>query len=152
MILSDRDIKKTVEEGKLKVDPTPNWGDALGSCTLDLTLGEVEENKYTLNPGDFVLATTTEYIEIPDDLCGILHGRSSLGRQGLTIHSTAPMFDAGFRGKVVLELFNSGKEPITLQKGQRVCAMSFEQLSSPALRPYHKKDSAKYLNQQHPNI
>ena len=152
MILSDQDIRKAVEKGRIKIKPTPNWDEALGSCTLDLRLGETETNKYTLNPGDFILATTQEYVSIPDDICGILHGRSSLGRQGLTIHSTAPMFDAGFHGKVVLELFNSGENPIILKKGQRVCAMSFQQLSSPAIRPYHKKDSAKYLDQQRPKL
>ena len=162
MILSDRDIRKYIREGEIKIEPEPDFGESLGSCSIDLRLGYASQNpkseirnpkinvksqKLILKPGGFALGTTLEYVELPDNLCGMLHGRSSLGRKGLMIHSTAPLVDAGFRGKIVLELFNSGSKEIELTIGERVCALSFEKLSSPAEVPYYKKSGAKFAGQ-----
>jgi dCTP deaminase len=103
-----------------------------------------------MQPGDFVLGTTVERIEVPDDLTGRLEGRSSIGRLGIVIHSTAANIECGFKGHITLELANMGKLPVALYPGMRVCSVSFEQLSSPAEVPYYKKKSAKYLNQTGP--
>jgi len=165
MVLSDRDIWTYLKEEKIVLRPAPDLKESLGSCSLDLRLGEVakkvdshlvkkktQKKTVTLSPGEFLLATTLEYMELPDTLCGMLHGRSSLGRKGIMVHSTAPLIDAGFRGKIVLELFNSGNEPVTLEIHERICGLTFHQLSSPAEVPYYKKKDAKYLGQTKPKL
>ncbi len=101
-----------------------------------------------MQPSDFVLATTVEKIELPDDLIGRLEGRSSLGRLGIVVHSTASIFDPGWSGVVVMELGNMGRMPVALYPNMRICSMTFEELSSPALVPYSKKKSAKYVGQK----
>src|SRR5205085_5046054 len=85
---------------------------------------------FVMQPGEFVLAVTQETVIIPADLMGRLEGRSSLGRLGLVVHSTASIFDPGWNGKPVLELGNLGPMAISLQPGMRICAMTFEELSS----------------------
>lgn len=180
MILSDRDIKKYLRSGKIIITPAPDLSEQLGSCILDLRLGntyrvfnhtktpyldpmdpktlenittEIEvadDEGFTVHPGEFVLAMTREYIEMPDDLTGRLEGRSSIGRLGIVVHSTAANIECGFRGHITLELANMGPIAVVLYPGMRICSISFEQLSSPAEVPYYKKKSAKYMNQKSP--
>lgn len=180
MILSDRDIKKYLESGKIKIDPMPDLSIALGSCSLDLRLGyefrifeqskfpyydpynknfsgeitkkvELKEMEpFILQPGDFVLAVTLESFTLPDDLLARLEGRSSLGRLGIVVHSTASIFEPGWQGKVVMEMGNLGKIPVALYQGMRICALTFEELKSPAEVPYNKKKNAKYIRQTSP--
>ena len=180
MILSDRDIKKAIAAGRIKVDPAPDYTTQLGSCSLDLRLGnEVrvfrpaktthvdvrhmqeaekimeelvipEGEPLVLHPGDLVLATTLEWLEIADDLIGRIEGRSSLGRLGVIVHGTASIFDAGWKGKPVMELGNLGVVPVLLWPGMRVCAFTFEELSSPAEVPYTAKKDGKYVRQAKP--
>jgi len=149
MILSDKHIREYIDKENIKINPLPEFEKSLGSCSLDLRLGEVGGRpEILLKPGKFILATTLEYIELPHDLCAILHGRSSIGRKGIAVHSTAALIDAGFRGKIVLELFHLGNEAVKLKKGERICALSFEKLSSPSQVPYYKKQNARYLGQE----
>jgi dCTP deaminase len=179
MVLSDRDLKKALKDGKIKITPEPDLGIQLGSCSIDLRLGNTfrifesgvhgvidpqknagheftkeitveEETAFIIQPGDFVLATTVEKLEVPDDLLGRLEGRSSIGRLGIIIHSTAASVDPGMRGHITLELANMGKLPVALYPNMRICSISFEQLTSPAEVPYYKKKSAKYLGQVGP--
>ncbi len=179
MILSDKDLKKALKEKKIRITPLPDLSTQLGSCSIDLRLGDifrvfesgihgvidprknvgkeftketkVEEGRaFIIQPGDFVLATTMENVEIPDDLVGSLEGRSSIGRLGIIIHSTAATIDAGWKGHITLELANMGKLPVALYPGMRICSLSFEQLSSSVEVPYFKKKNAKYLNQKGP--
>ncbi len=180
MVLSDRDIKKFLSEGKIKITPEPNLDLQLGSCSIDLRLGNTfrifehsrfpyvdphnpdyskditkeikvkEGDPFILQPGDFVLATTIESFTLPIDLLARLEGRSSLGRLGIVVHSTASIFEPGFEGKVVMELGNLGRMPVALYPGMRVCAVTFEKLSSPADIPYNKKSTAKYMSQTSP--
>ncbi len=180
MILSDRDIKKALASGKITVTPKPDFATQLGPCSLDFKLGnqfqvfkhsklpyiDTNNPKYStdmmdsvtvadgepfiLQPGDFVLAITKETFSLPADLLGRLEGRSSLGRLGIVVHSTASTFQPGWSGVVVMELGNLGRIPVALYPGMRVCAMSFEQLTSPAEVPYSKKKGAKYQNQKTP--
>lgn len=105
---------------------------------------------FVLHPGEFVLGVTEEYIELPGDIAGRLEGRSSLGRLGIVIHSTAGHFDPGFRGNVVLEITNIGVIPILLYPGMRFCQMVFEKVSSAVEVEYHRKANAKYARQRDP--
>lgn len=179
MILSDRDIKKYLSLGIIKITPKPDLKVALGSCSVDLRLGstfrifehsrypyfdprskfcadvtsEVEvgaSEPFILQPGDFVLATTIESFELPDNLLARLEGRSSLGRLGIVVHSTASIFEPGWKGKVVMEMGNMGRIPVALYPGMRVCALTFEQLTTSAQVPYNKKKGAKYVDQKSP--
>lgn len=176
MILSDQDIKKYLQQGKIKILPPPNLNKALGPSSLDLRLGntfrifnlsnlsvidpfkkesqtttkvEIPDGKaFILHPNEFVLAVTKEKVELPADLSARLEGRSSLGRLGIIIHSTAGSVNAGFKGRLTLELANMGKIPVMLYPNMRICALVFEQLSSPSERPYFQRKDAKYLNQE----
>ncbi len=180
MILSDGDIKKALKEKRIEITPTPDFSTQLGSCSVDLRLGDTfrvfEHSKYSfidpskkdfsneitreikikkgdvfmMQPGDFVLAVTLEKVKIPPDLMGRLEGRSSLGRLGIVVHSTASIFDPGWDGKPVLELGNLGRMAVSLTVGMRICAMTFEELSSPAETPYTSKKFAKYKFQDTP--
>lgn len=178
MVLSDRDIKKALKDKRIRISPAPDFKTQLGSCSIDLRLGNIfrvfEHSKkpyidpakkdysneitrevkiktgeqFIMQPGDFVLAATLEHVTIPDNLLGRLEGRSSLGRLGIVVHSTASIFDPGWDGKCVLELGNLGRMAVVLTSGMRICAMTFEELSSPAEIPYTKKISAKYKIQE----
>lgn len=180
MILSDRDIKKALSSGRIKIFPKPDLKIQLGSCSVDFRLGdsfrvfnhssfpyidpnapkpvkdmmkEIQVKKgesFILQPGDFVLATTMESFRLPDNLLARLEGRSSLGRLGIVVHSTASIFEPGWDGVVVMELGNLGRMPVALYPGMRVCALTFEELSSAVDVPYNKKKSAKYMGQHTP--
>ncbi|MCT7358588.1 MAG: dCTP deaminase [Thalassobium sp.] len=101
-----------------------------------------------IHPGELVLGATLESVTVPADLVGWLDGRSSLARLGLMVHVTAGRIDPGWQGQIVLEFYNNGKLPLALRPGMVICAMSFEMLSSPALRPYNKRENAKYRDQK----
>lgn len=180
MVLSDQDIKKALSTRRIIIKPTLDLSTQLGSCSIDLRLGNTfrifdyskhpyidpakkdysneitkvikvpKNGDFIMQPGDFVLAVTLESVKIPPDLMGRLEGRSSLGRLGLVVHSTASIFDPGWDGNPVLELGNLGRMAIKLTSGMRICAMTFEELSSPALTPYTSKKFAKYKFQKGP--
>ena len=180
MILSDRDIKKALADGRIVIKPRPDLKTQLGSSSLDLRLGNTfrafrhgkqpfvdpfdpettknmteeiiigKKETYAIHPNEFVLASTLEWVEWGDDLAARVEGRSSLGRLGLVIHSTAGHIDAGWRGKITLELRNIGMVPILLYPTMRVCQLIFEPLSSVADQPYHKKPGAKYHSKDKP--
>jgi len=180
MVLSDRDIVRYMELGKIKISPPPDLSVQLGSCSLDLRLGNVfrvfehsrhpyidlkeridlndmmrkvvvpEGEPFIMQPGEFVLATTLETIELADDILGRLEGRSSLGRLGIIVHSTSGVFDPGWVGKATMELGNLGRMPVALYPGMRICAFTFELLTSPAKVPYNKRPTSKYIGQMEP--
>jgi len=181
MVLSDGDIRKSLKSKKIVITPAPDLSVQLGSCSIDLRLGntfrvfEYSRNAYidpskkdytkeitrevkvkkgehfVMQPGDFVLAVTLENVKISSDLMGRLEGRSSLGRLGLVVHSTASVFEPGWDGKCVLELGNLGRMAISLTPGMRICAMTFEQMSTKVDVPYAKKKGAKYIGQKGPD-
>ena len=95
-----------------------------------------DDDPFILHPGEFVLGSTLERVEVPDDLVARLEGKSSLGRLGLLIHSTAGFVDAGFSGQLTLELSNVANLPITLYPGMKIGQISFQQMTTPAERPY----------------
>ena len=106
------------------------------------------DDAFFIHPGELVLGSTLESVEIPGDLVGWLDGRSSLARLGLMVHVTAGRIDPGWKGQVVLEFYNLGKMPLALKPEMIICALSFETLSNPANRPYCSRENAKYKNQQ----
>ena len=180
MVLSDRDILQYMKAGKINITPAPDLETQLGSCSIDFRLGNTfrvfEHSKYpyidlrgeidvddlmrrvdvpdddafTMQPGEFVLAATREKLELADDVMARLEGRSSLGRLGIIVHSTAGLFDPGWIGIATLELGNLGRMPVQLYPGMRICAFTFEQLSSPAKVPYQQKPANKYAGQNGP--
>lgn len=108
------------------------------------------DDAFFLHPGELALGITLESVTVPDDLVAWLDGRSSLARLGLMVHVTAHRIDPGWSGNIVLEFFNSGKLPLALRPGMSIGAISFETLSSPAEKPYRKREDAKYRDQSGP--
>lgn len=175
-VLSDRSIREAIDSGHLVIQP---WEERfLQPASVDLRLGtefrvfrnyrlpyidvkqemanltelvtvEDEASPFILHPDEFVLAVTLERVEVPDDLVGRLDGKSSLGRLGLIVHSTAGFVDPGFKGRLTLELRNISNLPITLYAGMPVSQISFVHLTTPSDRPYGSKGS-KYQGQEGP--
>ena len=109
------------------------------------------EEPFVLHPGEFVLGSTFERVELPDDLAGRLEGKSSLGRLGLLTHSTAGFIDPGFRGHITLELSNVANLPITLWPGMKIGQLCLFRLSSPAEHPYgSERAGSRYQGQRGP--
>lgn len=156
MILSDKTIKEMLKEGSLVVDPIGE--DSIQPASIDCRLGDhylvVEQNKMeiiTLSneihyreiegdtiiipPHTFLLATTKEYIELPNNLTAFVEGRSSIGRIGLFIQN-AGWVDPGFKGQVTLELYNANSLPIKLEKDRRICQLVFCKMDQDADTPY----------------
>ncbi len=122
--------------------------ETLKNCT---DLIEIEEGKpYIVQPGEFVLGVTLEKIKLPSDLVARVEGRSSLGRLGIIVHSTAGFIDAGFEGTITLEITNINRMPVALHPGMRVCQFAFETMSSAAEVPYDQKSHSKYQGQELP--
>ena len=94
-----------------------------------------EGDTFILHPGEFVLGSTAERVALPDDLVARLEGKSSLGRLGLLIHSTAGYIDPGFDGTITLELSNVARLPIAIYPGMAIGQISFLQMTTPVERP-----------------
>ncbi len=162
MILSDRSIKKEVESGRIMISPFR--AEDIQPASIDLHLDgrllvfrnstapfidlrkEIpdltemvtieDDNPFILHPGEFVLGNTLERIRLANDIVARLEGKSSLGRIGLLIHSTAGFVDPGFDGTLTLELSNVSRLPLTLYRGMPIGQISFQYLSTPADNPY----------------
>lgn len=111
------------------------------------TITVADDDPFIVQPGEFILGVTQEKITVPDDLVVRVEGRSSLGRLGIIVHSTAGFVDPGFSGTITLEISNLNRLPIALYPGMRVCQIAFEMMSSPAETPYNMKPFSKYQNQ-----
>jgi dCTP deaminase len=107
--------------------------------TVIVPLGET----FVIHPGEFALASTYEYLELPNYLIGRIEGRSSLGRLGVIVHATAARVDPGFRGRLIFELSNVGKAPVALYSLMRIAALEFHIIHGEVIRPY----AGKYLAQ-----
>ena len=159
MILSDKTIFSLLKEGALVISPLHKsqiqpasvdirLGDTFsivedsssGIITLDnaISYKEITAKKYLLLPGQFVLATTMEYISLPNDLTAFVEGRSSLGRMGLFIQN-AGWVDPGFSGEITLELYNANRCAIELQAGRRIGQLVFAKMDQAAINPYNGK-------------
>ena len=115
--------------------------------TVSVPDGEV----FVLHPGEFALGHTAEVVGCPDDIVGVVNGKSRLGRLGMQVHATAGFIDPGFKGTVVLELSNVSNLPILLRTGMKIAQLVFQKLDKPAERPYGHPDlKSKYQNQRAP--
>jgi dCTP deaminase len=177
VVLSDRDIRAQIEAGRIVIDPF--IPEAVQPSSVDLHLDrrfrvfrnsrypfiDVREPQpeltelveiagdepFILHPGEFVLGSTLERVELPNDLVARLEGKSSLGRLGLLIHSTAGYVDPGWEGNLTLELSNVANLPITLYDGMKIGQISFQRLSSPVEVGYgDARIGSKYRGQRDP--
>ncbi|TMK81655.1 MAG: dCTP deaminase [Actinobacteria bacterium] len=177
MILSDRSIREEIELGRIEIDPFDERSVQPSSVDLhvdrtfrtfhnarypfidvkkempELTeLVEVpDDTPFILHPGEFVLGSTVERVRLPDDLVARLEGKSSLGRLGLLIHSTAGYVDPGWDGYLTLELSNVANLPITIYPAMKIGQISFFRLTTAADRPYGSQGrGSKYQGQRGP--
>ena len=177
MVLSDRDIRAEIAAGRIVIDPY--LPEAVQPSSIDLHLDRrfrvfrnsrypfidvradqpeltelVEiggDDPFILHPGEFVLGSTFERVQLPNDLVARLEGKSSLGRLGLLIHSTAGYVDPGWEGNLTLELSNVANLPITLYDGMKIGQISFQRLSTPAEVSYGEASiGSKYRGQRDP--
>ena len=177
MILSDRSIREAIDAGRIVIEPLGEGCIQPSSVDLHIdryfrvfrnhTMGHIDvkedlealtelvevgkDDVFILHPGEFVLGASAERIGVPDDLVGRLEGKSSLGRLGLLIHSTAGFIDAGWDGHITLELSNVANLPITLYPGMKIGQISFLQMTTPADQPYGTGTlGSKYKGQRGP--
>ncbi|MEZ0360868.1 MAG: dCTP deaminase [Hydrogenobacter sp.] len=159
MILSDGTIKELLLRGELVIEPYEE--SHIQASSVDLTLGKeillykadwidvrseniptekvtISQEGFLIEPKAFVLATTNEYIKLPDNITAFVEGRSSLGRLGLFIEN-AGWVDAGFEGQITLELYNANSCPIRLYAGMRICQIVLAKLDRRAENPYRGK-------------
>jgi dCTP deaminase len=159
MILSDKTLKAMIERNELVIEPRAE--NSIQPASVDCHLGrhflmvedrqmhiidmeskilyrEFEGDEIVIPPHSFLLATTEEYIELPNNLTAFVEGRSSIGRIGLFIQN-AGWVDPGFKGQITLELYNANSLPIRLNAGRRICQLVFCQMDQAALNPYKGK-------------
>jgi dCTP deaminase len=106
------------------------------------------EDGVIIHPGEFVLGTSLETVNVPDDMVARVEGRSSYGRLGIVVHATAGFVDPGFEGDITLEMQNLGNAPVKVYPEDRICQIVFETMTSAAAIPYGEKRDAKYMGQQ----
>jgi len=176
-VLADRDIRVELETGRVKIEPYDPSD--LQPSSVDLHLDRrfrvfrnnrypyidvrapqpdltemliVEDDEpFILHPGEFVLGQTLEWVELPDDLVARLEGKSSLGRLGLLIHSTAGFVDPSWEGNLTLELSNVANLPITIYHGMPIGQISFMRMDAPVEHPYGSSEvGSKYHGQAEP--
>ncbi len=177
MVLSDRTIKEELGKGRIVISPLdladiqpasvdlrldrkllvfsnsrrPHIDVKMGMDDLTEIVEIQNDSPFILHPGEFVLGSTLEHIELPDDLVARLEGKSSLGRIGLVIHSTAGFVDPGWKGHLTLELSNLSRLPITLYHGMKIGQISYLRLTTPADRLYGSEGlGSKYQGQTEP--
>ncbi len=169
-MLADHEIRSKIEAGYITVSPYEV--SLVQPASLELRLGKefiryldtghpidpeihwngttdkFETDKVFLGPGEFILGSTMEAIGVCPSIAARVEGKSTLGRLGLVIHSTAGFVDPGFKGNITLEMKNINSRPIVLRAGMRICQVSFHQMSSAAERPYgHEKLGSHYQHQ-----
>ena len=177
MILSDHSIREALAAGRIELEPSDE--SLIQPASVDVRLDryfrvflnhtmpvidvkknleeltrlvEIEDgNSFVLHPGEFVLGSTVERVALADDLVARIEGKSSLGRLGLLIHSTAGFVDPGFDGHITLELSNVANLPITLYPGMKIGQISFLRMTTPADVPYGQGAlKSKYQGQRGP--
>jgi len=175
MILSDGDLERALDQDDLVVEPLEDREQQIQPASIDVRLGQefmwlpdvdvirpetdlssgatrevAFGDELVLNPGEFVLGTTVEWVEIPADLKGQLEGRSSIGRMAIEVHSTAGVLDPGYRGEITLEIKNKAERKVALVPGMRVGQLLFEYMMTPAERPYGSDRGSHYQGQEGP--
>lgn len=177
-VLSDSDIKERLKIGDLVIKPLEPY--QIGASSIDFRLGnkfrvfqpssktyidpldhkdnedyttlvEVKDKEpFVIHPGEFVLGSTLEFIKIPYDLIGILHGRSSIGRLGIQVHATAGFVEPGYFGVLTLEMSNIARIPVALYPNMKICQLILQKLKNPSEAPVDKNKKAKYVGQNGP--
>ncbi|MDR3135909.1 MAG: dCTP deaminase [Coriobacteriales bacterium] len=177
MVLSDRSLKDELAAGRIVIEPFDPADIQPASIDMHLGFGfrvfrnsrypfidpnvsqpELTElmtatktEPFVLHPGEFVLGATFERVSLPDNILGRLEGKSTLGRIGLLIHSTAGYVDPGWNGHLTLELSNVANLPILLTPGMKIGQIAFEWMSTPVDKPYgHPELGSHYQNQEGP--
>jgi dCTP deaminase len=159
MILSDAVIGRYLDSKYgLSIEPIDER-EQIQPSSVDLRLdcevlnyndgGTQIDEEIIFHPGQFYLASTLETVSLPPDLCGLLKGRSSIGRLGI-VPITAGWVDAGFHGQLTLEVVSLGPSPVTLDAGTRICQLVLMKLGQPAEVPYDEKADQKYAGQSGP--
>ena len=176
-MLSDRDLKRAIKNKKLTFLPKLKPGQ-IGPASIDLRLSPnfkffrvdkfslintreplpqhfmdsvtlKKDEPFVIHPGNFVLASTQEYVKLPADLAMKVEGKSSLARMGILVH-TAGFVDPGFEGTLTLEISNQSNVAVALYANMYICQVAVYQLSSPAETPYNKRKKSLYLKQKQP--
>ncbi len=178
MILSDRDIKKVIKNKKLVFNPSLSKNQ-IGPASIDLKLGSIFKifdiskqslldtkkglpdkdfiitkkvragEAFILHPNNFILASTKEYVKVPDNIVLKVEGKSTLARMGILVH-TAGFIDPGFEGTLTLEISNQSNLPVALYSDMHICQIAVEFLSSPAEVPYNKRKKSLYSKSKGP--
>lgn len=175
--LSDADIRERIESGDIVIEPISDAELQIQPSSFDVHLGREftyfvsdasagidpvhddmeditetvvadEGEPYLIQPGEFILATTVEHVEIPRTIKCDVRGRSSYGRLGVLVHATAGLVDAGYCGQITLEMKNINQSPIKLYPGVRIGQLTFELLETPAERHYGEREDSKYQGQE----
>jgi len=172
-VFSDRTIRQSIEQGQIKISPYDQ--NLVQPSSLDIRLGDnfqifrnytvaiidprkpvkditekivMDNNGIIIHPGEFILGTSLEMIELADNVVARVEGKSSLGRLGLLIHATAGYIDPGFRGQITLEMSNVSKLPIRLYPNMKIGQLSFDNTTTPVDRPYGSAGlGSKYQDQ-----
>ena len=173
-VLSDGTIRRLVEEQRIRIEP---WDPAMVQpASVDLKLGtsfrvfhnhrlpaidlaepptgvtehvQIEDSaSFVIHPGEFVLGSTVEWVELPDDIVARIEGKSSLGRLGLIVHATAGFVDPGWKGTLTLEITNLTRVPIKLWAAKPIAQLSFMTLDAPAERPYGSPELGSHYQGQ----
>lgn len=174
VLLSDKSIKEAIAKGKIAIKPY--FEDCVQPSSIDIHLDskfllfnkaqhavidlrqkqdelmtpvEIKDSEpFILHPGEFVLGSTLESLRLPNNIAGRIEGKSSLGRLGLLIHSTAGYIDPGWEGNLTLELSNVSPLPITLYYKMKIGQISFTQMTTPVDRPYGSKGLGSHYQGQ----
>jgi dCTP deaminase len=178
MILSDKQLLEIIDSGELGIVPAIDIETQLQPASIDLRLSsrfrvfnynqhaiidpwdgteieslteliDTEGKPFILHPDNFILGATIEYIKMPRRFVGRLEGRSSIGRLGVKVHSTAGFIDPCFEGTITLEITNEGKIPVKLHPGKRICQLTLME-TGPVMRPYGAERGSKYQGQRDP--
>jgi dCTP deaminase len=180
VILSDRDLRAHLASGHIGIEPLDDPDLQIQPASVDLrlastfvtyrlphvpcidarnprvveeyteTLTIAEGDGFVLQPGEFALGSTLEWVRVPDDLVARVEGRSSIGRLAVVVHATAGFIDPGFEGRITLELSNLGRCAVKLYPGMRISQVVFHTMTSPAERPYGPARGSKYQGQEGP--
>jgi dCTP deaminase len=179
MIYSDRDLKRIIKAKKLGFEPVLK-DDQIGPASIDLKLADefkmfridkfslldtkkpipphfmetikLEKNEpFIVHPGSFIIASTSEYVKVSDDIVVTVEGKSSLARMGILVH-TAGFVDPGFEGTITLEISNQSNIAVALYAGMYICQIAVSPLSTPAENPYNKRKKSLYMGQKGPTM
>jgi len=176
MLLSDVTIKELIRKGEIQIIPYDE--SLVGPSSIDLRLGHeflvfdtkrveaIDPKKpidgyleriyinngefLILHPGQFIIATTLEYIKLPPYISARIEGRSSIARLGVIVHSTGGFVDAGFEGQLTLEMSNINVVPVKLYPRMKIAQLAFFMQDKPSEVPYNCRKSSKYVGQRGP--